>query len=203
MECRICLEGSDTNTMVRPCMCRGSAEFVHQRCLDLHLRHYPDGACRVCLTPMNRHIRTWDITPAIVFAYMGCSIWFCDAVPLAKFALFVALSGLAWVYWTTMVVTRDLFFLATLIVYSYSHFSVDFGLTLTFYCILMTHTAINYVPMPYLAILAIVAVTGGYFMLLSYAMSLDFNGISNGVLNAIFTLVWICWVRMHPVPRLE
>ena len=52
-QCRICLETENPLDMVSPCRCRGSAEFIHRRCLDDHLRFYPDRYCTVCRTRMD------------------------------------------------------------------------------------------------------------------------------------------------------
>ncbi len=64
-QCRICLadissrfytpgdsmiqEQFDLATVVRPCMCRGSIEFVHQRCLKRWVFHSQRLTCQVCL----------------------------------------------------------------------------------------------------------------------------------------------------------
>ena len=52
-QCRICLDTENPLDMVSPCRCRGSAEFIHRRCLEDHLRFYPDRYCTVCRTRMS------------------------------------------------------------------------------------------------------------------------------------------------------
>ena len=48
MECRICLGGERTETMLVPCKCRGTAAYVHDTCLRTYFSYYPDRLCRVC-----------------------------------------------------------------------------------------------------------------------------------------------------------
>jgi len=48
MQCRICFEDGDANTLVTPCRCSGSSAYIHQACLDRYIQYYPDRICRVC-----------------------------------------------------------------------------------------------------------------------------------------------------------
>ncbi len=54
--CRFCLESSNTkkNPLIDPCECRGSVQFVHERCLMKWRRLNPSRNgeyCLICLTP--------------------------------------------------------------------------------------------------------------------------------------------------------
>jgi E3 ubiquitin-protein ligase DOA10 len=53
-QCRICLDTDNPQSMIAPCLCRGSAEFIHKICLEEYIRHFPDNICRVCRTNMTR-----------------------------------------------------------------------------------------------------------------------------------------------------
>ena len=54
--CRFCLDSADTkrNPLIDPCECRGSVQFVHERCLMKWRRINPSRNaefCLICLTP--------------------------------------------------------------------------------------------------------------------------------------------------------
>lgn len=47
-QCRICLDTENPETMISPCMCRGTSAYIHEACFQQYLDHYPDRVCRVC-----------------------------------------------------------------------------------------------------------------------------------------------------------
>lgn len=54
--CRFCLESKNTkrNPLIDPCECKGSLQFVHERCLTKWRRINPNRnaiSCLICLTP--------------------------------------------------------------------------------------------------------------------------------------------------------
>ena len=54
--CRFCLESNNTkrNPLIDPCQCRGSLQFVHERCLNKWRRINPNRnaeVCLICLSP--------------------------------------------------------------------------------------------------------------------------------------------------------
>ena len=81
-QCRICLETEYPFDMVSPCQCRGSAEFIHRRCLEDHLRYYPDRYCTVCRTRMD-YMSRGD------FIMLGCVIITC--------AIYLSVSAIPWI----------------------------------------------------------------------------------------------------------
>jgi len=67
--CRFCLEPSNTkrNPLVDPCDCRGSVQFVHERCLSKWRRLDPARnaeSCLICLTPYHlKNLTTLEQIP--------------------------------------------------------------------------------------------------------------------------------------------
>lgn len=47
-QCRICLDTENPETMITPCMCRGTSAYIHEACFQQYLDYYPDRICRVC-----------------------------------------------------------------------------------------------------------------------------------------------------------
>lgn len=92
-QCRICLDTENPTTMIAPCQCRGSAEFIHKTCLEEYFRHFPDGVCGVCRTKMYHHKHLEYVTGLHVlfclwFLYLLC------ATTVALRVKFLYLAGL-------------------------------------------------------------------------------------------------------------
>ena len=52
--CRICLEDSESETMISPCDCKGSSEWVHDQCLDeWRAKNGDSKTCGECLVEYN------------------------------------------------------------------------------------------------------------------------------------------------------
>lgn len=47
-QCRICLDTENPESMITPCMCRGTSAYIHEECFRRYIEYYPDRICRVC-----------------------------------------------------------------------------------------------------------------------------------------------------------
>ncbi len=49
-ECKFCLEKDNPESMISPCNCKGSLEFVHSKCLNYYHKHYENKSdmCTIC-----------------------------------------------------------------------------------------------------------------------------------------------------------
>ena len=52
MECRICLETDET--VIRPCLCKGTAGGVHNKCLEKWLEESGKNSCEICRADYHR-----------------------------------------------------------------------------------------------------------------------------------------------------
>ncbi|XP_058065874.1 E3 ubiquitin-protein ligase MARCHF3-like [Anopheles bellator] len=54
--CRICQSSSDEqNSMISPCLCKGTMKYVHQECLELWLNRSGLTSCELCLHTFQTH----------------------------------------------------------------------------------------------------------------------------------------------------
>lgn len=71
-QCRICFE--EGNDLLTPCLCRGTAAYIHSACLDRYIQYYPDRVCRVCHAKFIPFETSRDVLFAIgiivVFAFL-------------------------------------------------------------------------------------------------------------------------------------
>ena len=49
--CRICYDEKNTNPLLNPCDCKGSAAGIHKKCLEKWMRISSKSNCEICLAP--------------------------------------------------------------------------------------------------------------------------------------------------------
>lgn len=49
-ECRICKDDSEEETLLNPCVCKGTIKLVHMKCLSQWMQTTKEEFCRICRT---------------------------------------------------------------------------------------------------------------------------------------------------------
>jgi E3 ubiquitin-protein ligase DOA10 len=49
-QCRLCLEEEENKSFVKPCICKGSLEFIHRRCMQNEINSTANNRCSICKT---------------------------------------------------------------------------------------------------------------------------------------------------------
>jgi hypothetical protein len=198
MECRICLEDNDQETMVRPCACRGTAEWVHRECLLRYFEVYPDGRCHVCRQIMFHKDPTldeyWAILPFMLALYAS------RADVAMRLGLFLGVLTVTYFLrrahaWVTLG--------ASIVLLLYGAFSPSVAMNIAIVVLVVAYTATVYVPMIYLSILLVLSLLFAYALALTYVLHGYLDGWGNGVFNVVFVLLWGLWVQRHPAVHLE
>ena len=83
-QCRICLDTETPETMITPCMCRGTSAYIHEACFEQYLEYYPDRICRVCHYRVPGPEMTLFPTDTAVFLYMA--VWMTTLLLLSPVA---------------------------------------------------------------------------------------------------------------------
>lgn len=93
-QCRICLEDGCRN-LKRPCLCSGSAAFVHSSCSVRWILESGQTSCPVCLEEMTvkfspysicsrEVLRTWARSNRwYLIGLIFCFLWLCFVIPVA------------------------------------------------------------------------------------------------------------------------
>jgi E3 ubiquitin-protein ligase DOA10 len=198
MECRICLEDNDQYTMVRPCACRGTAEWIHRECLLRYLEVYPTGVCHVCKQSMFHQEPSvseyWSIVPFLFALYAS------NAGMAVKVTLFLGVLNLAYVLrkshvWFSIG--------AAIVLFLYGAFSPSIVMNITIVLLLAMYTATVYVPTIYLCTLGVVSLLAAYGLMLTYVVYQYLDGWANGIFNIALVFFWILWIRRRPAVHLE
>ena len=70
-QCRICLDTENQESMISPCMCRGTSAYIHEACFQQYLDYFPDRVCRVC----NYRVPGFQDISADTFVFLAMAVW--------------------------------------------------------------------------------------------------------------------------------
>lgn len=204
MECRICLDSDQPETMLSPCQCRGTAAYVHQRCLERYFQFYPDGICRVC---MGQIVYFDTNVPALNYAMvLSCMLYYVwnaniDVVP--KIYLAVGCIAILRMYYMMKMMSSHIAATSILLLLFYGIPMKDFAMGSIFLLFLVLYAAAHMVPPRYLGLVLTIEMLGLYSGLILYVAFTTLNSYGYAVSVVLSMLVWILWIKMRPVVHLE
>lgn len=82
--CRICHEDKSSGKLISPCKCRGSLQFVHEKCLNEWIKMKDGSRCEICDTSMNTSIifkKEASIKMKIAFVSLTLLVIICCCLP--------------------------------------------------------------------------------------------------------------------------
>lgn len=201
-QCRICLDTEDQQTLISPCLCRGSAEFIHQECLERYVEHYPDGICRVCLVKFHYQHR-YTMIFGISLGCLGTIILALSPQPSIEvtllFLMFLGIVGLYWVLnaFTTGTVLVSMFLLLAIAIQE----KLTREVAIVFIILLFLYTLFVYIPQPYLMMFfTIVSVTCYTFIILITTIEHMTPNMGAFFLVIVY-LTWNAIMRVRPPLR--
>jgi hypothetical protein len=205
MECRICLESDDPETMVQPCQCRGTSAYVHQRCLEHYFQFYPDGICRVCMFPIVYYEHR-------VFSRLVYALWFLALLLVISQSstrihiriLLSLLSGLVlYGYQRRRLESRNILGIVFLILTLYTGGQPDFNLTVAIMIFTMFYALIFYIPPIYLGTMAFIVMLTFYTTMTLHALQSFLDSYAQGITVVLAVLLWNFYIGMRPGFHLE
>ena len=207
MICRICFDEGTLATLVSPCRCIGTSQYIHRRCLDQYCTYYPDRVCRVCRTEMSGPMTSQDLALfAIVLVGLGTTLTGSMISPEGKWILGLALLGMAAYF------LRNNFFnqtvaAGTLMVYiSFvhgGHVHSVISLVVIVSGIAMITTLFLYVPVLYVMTMAVVASVFAYILIAGVTVAFNSDSYALAVYMCLMYMGWYAWIRTHPPPGLR
>lgn len=193
MECRICLDDTEPETMICPCACRGTAAWIHRRCLVRFLVYFPDGRCHVCHEIMIERkfpwYQYWGVIPFLIAVYLS-------AIHIGFKILFLGLLLCVAYYMPVIHVFVSLG--ATAILAFYGLFSPSVAMNFVVVTFLGVYTLTRYMPEVYVMIFAVLLTLELYAMFITYIIHPYLDGWGNGIFNVVFVLVWVTWLSLRP-----
>lgn len=207
-QCRICLETDDPGTMLTPCACRGTAMYIHRRCLQEHLRHYPDGKCRVCRETMKYTNYAQLLVCGMMFVSLLALLLLSTMDFVVKVFVFISFTCILSALLIRHYVHEELgVFIMAIVMMAFGAATSDqrFFFAVSSLVILFTvfATIVNYIPQEYIAIFIAILFMGLYVSVFMAALVSIADVYGSSVILATILLFWYGWVRSHPplLPR--
>jgi hypothetical protein len=204
-QCRICLDTENPETMISPCMCRGTAAYIHEACFQQYLDHYPDRVCRVC------HYRvpgtaTFSLD-AVVFLVMA--FWMIALLMLSSVAehykviyLFM-LAGLL-LFVNIADVFRGVFGICLLCVsflFTFLEPTIAVQCVLFFGLLGIIGIMFLYIPPEIMLMFVAILLMGAYSILIVSFFALKQDMYLTAFIVPFMALVWACVIRARPPLR--
>jgi hypothetical protein len=196
-QCRICFDTEDQENLVSPCLCRGSAEYIHKECLERYIQHYPDGICRVCLTPFEvaqKNQLSAYYTFCIAFVAFILFLMSPSVHLISKVLLFILMSCVLSVYWRMNWYT-PLIVLSSIAIMLMFGFQSAFRYSnrepiLIFVSMLLIYTLFLYIPQPYLMFLMVIVMVCCYTYLV---LMIALENLDAQMTGLFFVTVFLLW----------
>lgn len=191
-QCRICLDTNDSNEMISPCLCRGTAKFIHKTCLEEYLRHFPDGVCTVCkanMTPIN--IFQW------LFYMWFLFLIYVSIVPLQTKAIYIAITTLMFLY-MPMRNMAQYWMLAISLPFVLVDNAYTIQLTLLIGVITIFVTIHQYIPIEHLLILISICLISAYVTILALYVATTTDKYMTACFVAFIASLWRLILYLRP-----
>jgi hypothetical protein len=206
--CRICLDTERSEDMIAPCQCRGTARYIHRRCLEQYIDHYPDGICRVCLTPFvySSPKRVWSM---VATGLMLLAMLFSSSAPIVfKIIYFGIVFAVLFLYMVRNLFTPIVALIVAIVYTTLGHgtnASVNLWTIMGLTGMCMMYTMFRYIPQPYILIMLTIIVLTLYAVALLIFV-LQALGHNDPTFTALFTsllfLLWCGILHIRPPMRL-
>ena len=205
-QCRICLESNNPDTLISPCACRGTAMYIHIRCLENHIRYYPDGLCTVCRYPMKYTTRQEYFAFATMFLCMFVLLIISNMDLLTKlFALVTFTAVLVGLLLRHSILQEVSLVVTTFAVTIFGATTTDPRVFMMFIVVMIAFatlaTLVRYIPHEYVMLFVAIVFLGLYMGVFMVAVSLAADIYGTSVILTTLLLFWYAWIRAHPPLR--
>lgn len=199
-QCRICLDTDDPYSMVAPCNCRGSAEFIHKTCLEEYLRHFPDGVCRVCRENMLSADTYIIFTQVLLFCWL-MGLLGMSHIPSHTKILYISMT----LALLTFMGVRKLASYPVMFLIFGMTFLVNFvyvadliKLVIILGCLTGTATIVYYIPPQHVFMIALIGILTLYGTLLTLFIATRTDVYMSAYFVGFIGLGWYTCVRLRP-----
>lgn len=207
-QCRICFDTENQETLVSPCLCRGSGEYIHKECLERYIQHYPDGICRVCLAPFEVPQKNQlSIFYTFCIAFVGFVLYLVSPSiqSPSKLALLLLMASVLGVYWRMNWYT-PVIVLASIAIMLLFGFQTAIRYTnrepiLIFVSLMLIYTLFLYIPQPYMMFLMMIVMICCYTYIVLMVALENVDPQMTGLFFAIVFLLWNVVTIVRPPLR--
>ena len=204
-QCRICLDTENSETMITPCMCRGTSAYIHEACFQQYLEYYPDRICRVCHYRIPGP-RSFPLDTAVLFCMVVWMITLLLLSPVAdhyKLLYFLMMLG-ALGFGVMANVFRGVFGVAMLILSFFFTFLdpiLAVQCTIFFGFIAMIGVMILYISPEVMLMLVTILLVGSYSIIIVSFFALKQDAYLTAFMVPFMLILWACVIRARPPLR--
>jgi len=91
-QCRLCLE-EESDNLIAPCICKGSLEFIHRKCMDAEINSTANNRCSICktsyLTFQRKERHKFDMRIVALLSFVNSMIYIAIPFPASMFMSYV------------------------------------------------------------------------------------------------------------------
>lgn len=202
MNCRICFEGGTAGTLLTPCRCIGTSQYIHKECLERYIHYYPDRICRVCLEEMNPPPPHQDhFLASLMLIGLGATLSGSGMSFTAKAMLGMVLVALAGYF-----VKRNLFnrtaVVGVLIFYmAFVGGGTSYAGMIMLFTIVLVATAVTlllYIPAIHVMSMLVTLLVFSYVLVTSVAFAGIADSYGMTVYMCLIFMGWYAWICEHP-----
>lgn len=197
-QCRICLDTENPETMVAPCRCRGTAEFIHTTCLEEYLRYYPNNRCTVCHGTLRHMSREDTILLGCLIVVCSLFLYLSTSVFAFKFFIFTSLGISLYNYTIYSMMTTDMSLLSMLFLFglgvapTYLFYT---AMVIAFVGFLCLYAFVVLIPPQFIFTFVVTLFCGLYAFLIMISIQDITDTYGAALVFCILFLAWHTWLR--------
>jgi len=207
IQCRICLDSNNPETMRTPCLCRGTSAHIHESCLQRYFEYFPDRRCRVCQVVMAEPPSSMMIDIVLLGMLMVWLVGLLLLTPITdplKVMYFVMLcSVLGFSYLQESIrgwMCLGLLFLSAVLTFLTPTIAVQFiaviGVIWTIGLLLI------YVPPDIMLLIMCILLSVAYSVLTLMFFALKQDPLMTAFFMPVMVVMWICVLHARPPVRM-
>jgi len=204
MQCRYCFGDEEPETMITPCLCRGTSQFTHELCLQRYFIYYPDHVCRVCNVRMEYASTFERVLPCLFVPLLAGFVMTSSSTPAAKLMLMMGLLGLSCLFVTRAVFTKGAavasLLIGSLMLCIHRDPQVTFWAVAAFGLLALLQTLFHFVDPTLLLVIMTCVFAIGYATFFVMAMIFHLDSIAMSILIMEVFLVWHSYLQLRPAP---
>ncbi len=204
-QCRICLDTENPETMITPCMCRGTSAYIHEACFQQYLEYYPDRVCRVChyRVPGEQSLTVDSVVFLMMAIWMAALLMMSSVAEHFKVMYLFMMAGLMF-FVNLADAFRGIFGISLLCIsflFTFLNPVTAVQCVLFFGLIAIIGVMFLYIPPEVMLMFVAILLMGAYSILIVSFFALKQDMFLTAFIVPFMGLVWACVIRARPPLR--
>jgi hypothetical protein len=202
MQCRYCFGDEDVETMITPCLCRGTSQYTHQSCLQRYFTYYPDRMCRICNTRME-YVSTFErVLPCVFVPVLTSLVMVSSMSPPSKFMMVLGGLGLSALFATQSIFHKDIatgsFFLGVVLLSTRHDLQITMWVLGAFGILAWFRTVLQYIQPEILLLFLTCTLVVVYLVLFTMSIVTHLDSLGSAIFVVQMFLYWQSLLHLRP-----